>query len=320
MTFYDGQYPFYPTSRQSYIFSVSIIIVICTFLAFALIFLSILPGIRGKGRVFWFFRVLLSLFIGVVIVVVNFTSDWEIGSTNANTTYKSFTTEKVNAKIGLHVGLSGINVTLIGMPVNQLNETINYNERFTWQMGRNYDDTFYNALVRGLPNPILYIAEKFTYGSPCSLLVQYRISGQYASITMWVAFCTWIISNILFCLPVSVYGGYMMIITGAFMIFSLISFATVRLSPMCEIHFADAILETRFGGSFWLTLATGILCFIIAFTVIAMHIFCPDKLKLVFLLDEDDADEDDEVVPAYKNPAFVDEENNIFSISLHQRT
>lgn len=67
----------------------------------------------------------------------------------------------------------------------QLNETINYNEHFSWQLGEDYNDDFHGGLVRGLPNPILYVAEKFSQHSPCSMHRQYRIAGHYASATLW---------------------------------------------------------------------------------------------------------------------------------------
>uniref|UniRef100_A0A8C3RPU6 Dual oxidase maturation factor 1 n=1 Tax=Chelydra serpentina TaxID=8475 RepID=A0A8C3RPU6_CHESE len=256
MTLFDGVYPFYPQPRKAFAFNVSSIIVIALFLSLALSFLLILPGIRGRARLYWLLRVILSLFIGAVIVAVQFTGDWETGWVTANTSYKSFSRTMVNADVGLHIGLGGVNVTLVGNPVNQINETINYNEHFAWRFGENYDQIYNQGLVKGLPSPILYVAEKFSQHSPCGVYSQYRISGHYASATLWVAFCGWLISNMLFSMPVLVYGGYMILVTGAFMIFSLLSFSTVRNSPMCAIQFGPASLQTVYGASFWLTLAT----------------------------------------------------------------
>uniref|UniRef100_A0A674JRY2 Dual oxidase maturation factor 1 n=1 Tax=Terrapene triunguis TaxID=2587831 RepID=A0A674JRY2_9SAUR len=187
---------------------------------------------------------------------VQFTGDWETGQVTANTSYKSFSRTMVNADVGLHIGLGGVNVTLVGNPVNQINETINYNEHFAWRFGVNYNQIYNEGLEKGLPSPILYVAEKFSQQSPCGVYSQYRISGHYASATLWVAFCAWLISNMLFSMPVLVYGGYMILVTGAFMIFSLLSFSTVRNSPMCAIQFGPASLQTVYGASFWLTLAT----------------------------------------------------------------
>ena len=41
------------------------------------------------------------------------------------------------------------------------------------------------ALERGLPYPVLYLAEKFTPSSPCGVYRQYRLAGHYASATLW---------------------------------------------------------------------------------------------------------------------------------------
>ncbi|KAM9275614.1 dual oxidase maturation factor 2 [Morus bassanus] len=305
MTLFNGIYPFYLQQRKVSVFDVSTIIVIVVFLTFACSFLLIIPGIRGRARLYWTLRVLLSLVVGVVIVAVQFTGDWETGWVTANTSYKSFSHALVNVDIGLHVGLAGVNVTLMGNPVNQVNETIDYNEHFAWSFSADYDHSYSKGLERGLPSPILYVAEKFTTQSPCNMHRQYRISGHYASATLWVAFCTWVISNMLFSMPVLVYGGYLLLVTGAFMIFSLLSFSTVRNSLMCPIQFGTAVLRTGYGGSFWLTLAIGLLCFVAGITVVALHYFNLDLLKTFFDLHEDKGEEYQEMTEVYVNPHFV---------------
>lgn len=55
----------------------------------------------------------LCLFTAV-FTGVNFTRDWEIGRVTVNTSYKSFSRAMVNADVGLHIGLAGVNVTLVG--------------------------------------------------------------------------------------------------------------------------------------------------------------------------------------------------------------
>ncbi|XP_041073926.1 dual oxidase maturation factor 2-like [Polyodon spathula] len=305
MTFYNDIYPFYPQQRTPFIFNLSQLIVILVFLVLSCSFLVILPGIRGRGRLFWMFRIVLSLFIGVVTVAVNFTSDWATGYIKTNTTYKSFSNAMVSAEIGLHVGFDGINITLKGNPVMQLNETINYNEMFQWT--DDYKEDYVKALARGLPNPILYIAEKFTQDSPCSLLFQYKYSGHYASATMWAAFCCWLISNVLFSMPVILYGGYMIVTTGAFIIFSLISFATIHNAQFCTISLGTVSLETAFGGSFWLSLVTGILCILIGGAVILMDVFIPQKLKILFTANE--GDEENDITECYLNKSFLEKDN-----------
>uniref|UniRef100_A0A8C4UYK2 Dual oxidase maturation factor 2 n=1 Tax=Falco tinnunculus TaxID=100819 RepID=A0A8C4UYK2_FALTI len=305
MTVFDGSYPFYPQQRKAFVFDISAIIVIVVFLTFACSFLLIIPGIRGRARLYWILRVLLSLLIGVVIIVVQFTGDWETGWVTANTSYKSFSHALVNVDVGLHIGLVGVNITLVGNPVNQVNETISYNEHFAWSFDADYDHSYSKGLERGLPSPILYVAEKFTTQSPCNMHRQYRISSHYASATLWVAFCTWLISNMLFAMPVLVYGGYMLLATAAFMIFSLLSFSTARNSLMCPIQFGTATLHIGYGGSFWITLATGLLCFVTGITVVTVHYFNLDLLKNFFDLHEDKSEEYQEMIEVYVNPHFV---------------
>ncbi|NWR81011.1 DOXA2 factor, partial [Centropus unirufus] len=299
---FNGVQPFYPQPRKAFVFDVSTIIVVVVFLALTCAFLLIIPGIRGRARLYWTLRVLLSLLVGVVIVTVQFTGDWERGWVRANTSYKSFSPARVSADIGLHIGLAGVNVTLTGNPVDQLNETIDYNENFAWSFGADYDHSYSRGLERGLPGPILYVAEKFTSRSPCDAHRQYRISGHYASATLWVAFCTWLLSNVLFSMPVLVYGGYMLLVTGTFVAFSLLSFSTVRNALVCPIHFGPAILHTDYGGSFWLTLAVGLLCLVAGSAVVALHYFNLDLLKTFFDLHDDKAEEHQEVTEVYINP------------------
>lgn len=275
-------FPFYSLWRTPFLFDTRIVELIIICLVTAITFIIILPGIRGKLRTFWLVRVLTSLFIGAVIIGVNFTRDWEVGSVTTTTVYKSYSNRMVNASIGLLVGLRGVNITLTGNPVHQLNETINYNERFSWESRIQYDIDYREGLERGLPSPVLYVAEKFNSNSPCRLHQQYCVSTYYSSAIMWAAFCFWILSNVLFCMPFLVYGIYMLFATAVCIIVSLTSFATVRQAPECNIHFGSTILHTRFGLSFWLSFATGLLCLMISIILLMIHIMRPRVLRRLF--------------------------------------
>ncbi|XP_053933905.1 dual oxidase maturation factor 1 isoform X3 [Cuculus canorus] len=293
MTLWDGSFPFYPGVNASFRFDTTRAIIVSIFLSLLAAFIIILPGIRGRGRLFWLLRVVVALFVGAVVLTIQFTRDWETGCVTANTSYKSFSRALVNADVGLHIGLAGVNVTLVGNPVNQVNETINYNENFAWSFNADYDHSYSEGLNKGLPSPILYVAEKFTTQSPCSMHRQYRISGHYASLTLWMAFCTWLISILLFSMPILLYGGYMLLLTAALMLFSLLFFFTARNTPKCPIQFGPAPLKTDYGGSFWLTLGTGLLCLLLGLGVIILNSVWPEKLKLVFNLDEGKGEEEE---------------------------
>ncbi|KAG7453416.1 dual oxidase maturation factor 2-like [Solea senegalensis] len=304
MTFYDDIYPFYPQQRTAFIFSGQLLTIILVFLVLAVSLFLILPGIRGKSRLFWMFRILISLFIGAVIVALNFTDDWAEARMTTNATYKSFSNVEVNAEIGLHVGLYGINITLRGNPVVQFNETIDYNEMFSWQ--DTIEEEYEEALEKGLPNPILYIAEKFTHGSPCGLNFQYRYSSRYASATLWTAFCTWMLANILFSMPVILYAGYMMMATAAFIFFSIASFSTIMNAPQCVFSIGTDSFETEYSHSFWLALATGVLCTVIGILVVIFYFLMPEKMNEAFSVGVDSYEDED--VPygeGYLNSVFL---------------
>ncbi|XP_073508995.1 dual oxidase maturation factor 1-like [Phyllobates terribilis] len=281
-------FPFYSLWRTPFLFDTKIVEIIIICLITATTFIVILPGIRGKLRTFWLVRVLTSLYIGTVIIAVNFTRDWEVGSVTTTTVYKSFSNAMVNASIGLWVGLRGVNITLAGNPVHQLNETINYNEWFSWETRTHYDIDYREGLEMGLPSPVLYVAEKFNSNSPCSLHQQYCISTYYSSAIMWAAFCFWILSNVLFCMPFLVYGIYMLFATAMCIMVSLTSFATVRQAPECSIHFGSNVLRKRFGLSFWLSFATGLFCLIISMILLLIHIMRPSILRLLFSLKDNE--------------------------------
>ncbi|XP_028814631.1 dual oxidase maturation factor 1 [Denticeps clupeoides] len=305
MTFYNDIYPFYPLQRTSFIFSTNLLTVILVFLVLAAAFLLILPGIRGKSRVLWTFRIIISLYVGVVIVALNFTGDWAEGILRANATYKSFSSAVVSAEVGLHVGLGGINITLKGHPVRQLNETIDYNEMFQWT-GK-LDDDYADALERGLPNPILYIAEKFTTNSPCGLIYQYRYSGRFASATLWTAFCCWLLANILFSMPVILYAGYMMLATAAFIFSAMASFSTIYNLPQCSFTIGTETFQTIYSHSFWLALATGAICAVIGVLVVLLYCTIPEKMKEAFSVGVDGDDDDMYLGAGYLNSSFLTE-------------
>ncbi|XP_001518653.2 dual oxidase maturation factor 2 [Ornithorhynchus anatinus] len=309
MTLWNGVLPFYPQPRHPAGVPVPLLVVIIVFLALAASFLFILPGVRGRARWFWLVRILLSLFIGAEIVAVNFSGEWAVGRVSANTTYKAFSAARVSVDIGLQVGLSGINITLKGTPVHQLNETIDYNERFDWRLGENYEEAYEAGLEKGLPDPVLYLAEKFSPPSPCGLHQQYRLAGHYASATLWVAFCFWLLSNVLLSLPAPHYGGFTLLAAGAFLIFTILSF--VSASATCPLRLGPATLTTSYGVAFWITLATGLLCFVLGGAVLGLHRARPGGLRAFLDLSGEDQRGEAEGPPprAYSNPLFVPDDH-----------
>lgn len=167
--------------------------------------------------------------------------------------------------------------------MQQLNETIDYNEEFTWRLGENYAEEYANALEKGLPDPVLYLAEKFTPHSPCGLHGQYRLAGHYTSAMLWVAFLCWLLANVMLSMPVLVYGGHMLLATGLFQLLGLLFFSTATsLTPPCPLRLGAATLHTHRGPAYWITLTTGLLCVLLGLAMVVAHRMQPHRLKAFF--------------------------------------
>lgn len=63
---------------------------------------------------------------------------------------------------------------------------VDFNERFVWEQAEEMGHSYHDALRRGLPYPVLTVAEYFSLGNEgFSWGGQYRAAGYYASIMLW---------------------------------------------------------------------------------------------------------------------------------------
>ncbi|XP_077997408.1 dual oxidase maturation factor 1-like [Glandiceps talaboti] len=268
-------------------------LVFCTFII-VLAGLVVFPGIRGKKRIYCAIRGLLTVYIGAAIIIAIFGQEWEVSKIRTQTEYKAGTDQDIEAEVGVKIGLQSVNITLKGTPENQLDEQINYNERFawapSWSQGRNFfspfagqiNREFRDALYRGLPYPILWIAKYFTIDAENLRWGRsYRMSGYYAFIMMWAAFPTWIIANILLFMVIN-YAAYCMILTGLWLLLANLLYCTLRWGPELHIPFADGVLVFQYGWCFWITLSTGLLCLVYGCTVLVCNKTWPDKTAEFF--------------------------------------
>ncbi|KAK6169115.1 hypothetical protein SNE40_020229 [Patella caerulea] len=288
-------------------------------------FFVILPGIKGQEKLFTFIRIVVSLYIGSVILLTNFAQTWEVASTETTTKYKAGTGREINASITVDIGLRGINITLKGVPENQLNETINYNEHFSWQwrQGRlgfgpfagRFSQEYRAAQFRGLPLPILWIAEYFTFdGEGIRWGRHYRQAGWYSHIALWLAFPLWILSNILFFVLLR-YGAYFLVMTGISMVTSNILWSSIRnFNDPLIIPFTDEHkLEFVYGPSYFVCLITGVICMVLGIIVWILDLRFPAAIATFFNVDvlqdsEDIQVEDDDSPPVEETKEGSDEE------------
>ncbi|XP_059172376.1 dual oxidase maturation factor 1-like isoform X2 [Physella acuta] len=266
------------------------------FAILAFSFYIIIPGIVGKEKIFTFLRITTSLYIGAVILVSNFSMTWETAKTNTVTKYKAGTGQEVKVDVGVNIGFRGVNITLKGEKDQIKGETIDYNENFSWEglQGRfgfgpfagRFNQQYRAAQLRGLPLPILWIAEYFTIdGEGIRWGRHYRQAGWYSHIMLWLAFPLWILANILFCVLLR-YGAYFLMLTGLSMVTSNIIWATLRNVNDLKIPFTDKdILEFSYGGSFWVCLITGLICILFGIIIFLLDKLAPSQIAIFFGVD-----------------------------------
>ncbi|XP_017859116.1 PREDICTED: dual oxidase maturation factor 1 [Drosophila arizonae] len=260
---------------------VSIVAVSVLFATFYVAFLVIFPGVR-KQKFTTFSTVTLSLFVGLVILITRLGSAWHVAHATIIAPYKAFSREKLPARIGTHIGLMHVNVTLTAIPIgNWTQPDIDYNERFSWEGANDMSANYHLALQRGLPFPILTVAEYFSLGREgFSWGGQYRAAGYFASIMLWASLASWLLMNLLL-LAVPRYGAYLKALTGALLVCTAVGYhCLLPQRPLC-IFLEGGRLEFHFGWCFWLVLVAGILCFIAGVLISIIDLVWPHTFSTV---------------------------------------
>ncbi|EDV57982.1 dual oxidase maturation factor 1 isoform X2 [Drosophila erecta] len=260
---------------------VSIVAVSVLFATFYVAFLVIFPGVR-KQKFTTFSTVTLSLFVGLVILITRLGSAWHVAHATIIAPYKAFSREKLPAHIGTHIGLMHVNVTLTAIPIgNWTPPDIDYNERFTWEGANDMSANYRHALQRGLPFPILTVAEYFSLGREgFSWGGQYRAAGYFASIMLWASLASWLLMNLLL-LAVPRYGAYMKALTGALLVCTTVGYHCLLPKRPLSIHLEGGRLEFHFGWCYWLVLVAGILCFIAGVLISIIDLVWPHTFSTV---------------------------------------
>ncbi|XP_018013935.1 dual oxidase maturation factor 1-like [Hyalella azteca] len=300
--------------------------------------LSLIVPVQPK-RMLVILRVLLSLLLGGVIMACNFGHGWEVGELSTPTPYKPGSPTEIHAHIGVKFGLRALNITLRteSPPTHDLaNETINYNEQFswTWPQGRagfgpfagRFNREFRMHQQRGTPLPILWIAEYLTFdGEGIRFGRHYRIAGWYAHICIWAALPAWILTMILSNMVVR-YGATMLSLTGACLTTAAILWASVRNSFELAVPFdpPHKILTTKFGVHWYLALIvgivsmlTGLLLFILDYNNhdLACELLGINPIAYV----EEEYEEDEGLTNAAADEASTDRDIEMSPIAAHSK-
>lgn len=198
------------------------------------------------------------------------------------TPYKAFSREKLPARIGAHIGLMHVNVTLEALPIgNWTPPDIDYNERFSWNEADDMGNSYREAIRRGLPYPILTVAEYFSLGQEgFAWGGRYRAAGYYASILLWASFASWILMNLLL-VSVPRYGAYTMSLNGFLLICTAVGYYLMLPVHPLTIIMEGGRLEFHLGWCFWLVLIVGVVCFLVGAVISTIDLVWPHTFSTI---------------------------------------
>ncbi|KAI8506261.1 regulation of thyroid hormone proteinration [Branchiostoma belcheri] len=146
---------------------------------------------------------------------------------------------------------------------------------------------FRAAQYRGLPYPILWVAEYFTLdGEDIRWHRSYRLAGYYTLTMLWTAFPLWILTNILFCMFIR-YGAYFMMLTGGVMLLGNLIFHFLRFGPVLAVPMGTATLVFHYGWCFWLNLAVGSVTLVLGAAILFLDLRFPDVTSTFFSVGSD---------------------------------
>ncbi|XP_070167075.1 dual oxidase maturation factor 1-like isoform X2 [Polyergus mexicanus] len=273
-------------------------ILIAIFLIILVAYISIIPGYRKRQSICVTIKIGFSIVIGCLLLVENFGQEWEYGSTRSKTPYRAGIGEEIEAQMAIKIGLRSVNITLKANPEEGTllaKETINYNERFpwTWDQGRIgfgpyaglLQRTFREGQRRGLPIPILWIAEYFVIdGEGIRFGRFYRTAGWYCHILLWTAFACWILANI-FLQSVSRYVAYLTGLIGGLQLLTCLVWICIHNPIPLIIPFEDGVIKMALGLHFWMTFGCGLFCVVLAIIMIFMDLRYPNTLSTFLQID-----------------------------------
>lgn len=171
---------------------------------------------------------------------------------------------------------------LIALPVgNWTIRDIDFNEQFRWDAAHDMQNSYHMALKRGLPYPILTVAEYFSLGREgFAWGGQYRAAGYFASIMLWASFASWLVMNLLL-VAVPRYGAYCKVVTGLLLISTNFGYSWLVPKPQLVIIMEGGRLTFHYGWCFWLILVAGILCLFVGIVISVIDLVWPHTFSTI---------------------------------------
>jgi hypothetical protein len=311
-SFRDPGWNTYHSERPiTFQFDVTTAIVTYLSIVLAASLLMVVVGTRGNERWTTFFRLLLSLHTGVIIIVCIVGQHWQTSQVRSHCEYTPEVTDGIIADIGIHVGLKSVNITLRtangSLTTSRFAGTVNYNEEFSFNHVRDIKDSYILALERGLPRPILYSLEYFNSDEGGFTWHRaMRTAGHLTYILLWTALVVWFIANVLLCFVLS-RGLAMLTLSGCLMVTAVIVYHAMQPTMPLVVPFEDATLRPNYGWCFWLCFAAGILASVAGIVLLVLHARYPTATNRIFLISDTLYDDDQHLLYDYSpGPLKID--------------
>ncbi|XP_063364262.1 dual oxidase maturation factor 2 [Cydia amplana] len=253
-------------------------------------FLAVFPGIR-KERFSTFTIVTLSLFVGTVILVCKHGSSWHVGGARVSrAAYRAYSAERLDCWLAGHVGLGHVNVTLTALSWGNTSvgdPGVDYNEQFRWEDAGGVQEWYREGLERGLPYPVLSVAEHFAVQHEgFEWGAKYRAAGYTTSTLLWAALALWLLMNLLL-VVVPRYGAYAMATLGVTLCAAAGGYwASLPHVPLV-VRLDGSTLLFSLGWCFWLVLISGCICLVVGLLIAAVDLVWPHRFSTVLEVDYD---------------------------------
>jgi len=265
---------FFPDRRSPVLLEPIFLPLLLILFAILIGFCMVLPGIRGRQRIFAAIRVTLLGSAGLWLFFSFFCTEWIVAEANSQVQY--FTHEKgaVGSRVKLQMGFSKVNITLKALD-EELFPNRYWNERIAINSA---DDDFQGLMRDGVPDPILEVASHFTSLSSRGSLQRTKkfvLFFRMAFAFQILSILLWLVSVCIISKTIAI-GGQFLLLSGLAQLICSVFFA---VGPSLRIHLPGAQLDTQFGWCWSLNVGMGLFSVMLSIIVQLMQCFARETIE-----------------------------------------
>lgn len=162
---------------------------------------------------------------------------------------------------------------------------IHFNEYFVLETANGMRHQMREALVRGLPVPILTVMDYLAHQKEgFRWSVDYRIAGFTCQFLLTLTLISWVWMNIFF-LVIPEYGAVIMAATGCLSLISVFLYWILLPARHLVIHVSGQVMTFHYGECFWIILTTGLVTSLTGIILWVVEVRVPGTLTFDLLLD-----------------------------------